>query len=428
MDPKRNQQLYDVQAAVQIRPIPWQGYSRANFLSPSAATLFTEIERMAPDARDAAVAASMDEYVGTIVSLLRTSTPDDVVKFIALLLNELTAHVDGFADRLMAEPDAWALVASLLDQQDEQTAILGFTLFAMLSQDHDVRPEYLAKAFGAVGKRFLPSGKPLLQDMALQALTGVLQTIKYRGYLWQENRGVVEAVLRMATTVASGLQLQYHGLLALWLLSFEAKCALGMVSSLDSVANLLDVTKNSPKEKIVRVAIAILVNFVRLARSAAVKVLVSQRGIPVVSALAERKWTDDELREDLQFLEKTLQESFELMTTMDVYCVELDSRHLAWSPPHRNASFWRENIDSFRKENWKLLRRLLTFVESPEPLSQAVVCNDIAAILKEAPEANEVLAREGVKPRIMQLLNSPNSEVRFEALKATQAIINNAFK
>jgi len=106
--------------------------------------------------------------------------------------------------------------------------------------------------------------------------------------------------------------------------------------------------------------------------------------------LSGRKWTDNEISEDLEFLQSELQASFDQLTTFDEYSSELESGHLSWTPPHRSEDFWRENAVKLTEQNNKLLKilaRLLATSKNPTVL--AVGCHDIGQLVKYVPQTRE---------------------------------------
>lgn len=65
--------------------------------------------------------------------------------------------------------------------------------------------------------------------------------------------------------------------------------------------------------------------------------------LPFVTSLQSRKWSDEEVVEDLEYLKTELSTRLENLTTYDEYVSELESGHLVWSPPHESEEFWKEN-------------------------------------------------------------------------------------
>ena len=125
------------------------------------------------------------------------------------------------------------------------------------------------------------------------------------------------------------------------------------------------------------------------------------------------------------------------MTSFDEYLAELDSKLLCWSPSHVDNGFWSENVDKFRSNHWKLFKQLIDLlIEAKEQgindkkhkTILEVALSDITHVVDLLPESVDVLGELKGKVVIMELLNHPDSRVKYEALKATQAVIGYTFK
>lgn len=109
-------------------------------------------------------------------------------------------------------------------------------------------------------------------------------------------------------------------------------------------------------------------------------------------------------------------------TTFDEYAAEILSGRLRWSPPHRDANFWRENarriLDENSSELPKKIVEILGKKWEDDKQVLAVACNDVAWLVKEVPEKRVQLEKLGVKARVMELMADENEGVRWESLRA----------
>lgn len=101
--------------------------------------------------------------------------------------------------------------------------------------------------------------------------------------------------------------------------------------------------------------------------------------LPFCKNLATRKWSDEEILEDVTFLKDLLQQNFESLTcasswlhnsttcclilyifslfrTYDEYTSELASGHLSWSPVHESETFWKENAARLDEKDFAQLK------------------------------------------------------------------------
>lgn len=289
--------------------------------------------------------------------------------------------------------------------------------------------KYVTALFSFLNNKLASSPETSLQEIAVQSYGILLRSKWYRGLFWEGAAERVPSLLNILRGSRTNLQLQYNTLLVFWLITFELKPSADVMTQFDIVPLYFDIIKNSVKEKIIRLAVATLVNCLTLSPQKAVSALLLNGGLNLSKTLSERKWADEELVADLEKLTTTLQEAFDSMTTFDEYQNEIVSKHLRWSPPHRSESFWKENAEKFKEYDWKVLKLLLQIIsDNTDPLVLAVALNDISHVITEFPEAIKVIERQGAKVKIMQLMNHPIAEVKYEALKTTQNFIAHTFK
>ena len=77
---------------------------------------------------------------------------------------------------------------------------------------------------------------------------------------------------------------------------------------------LLDVSKRAIKEKVIRVALASFRNLVTKAPKANLAPMLVAKVFPYVQTLQGRKFSDDEIRDDVEFLVDELKSSFAGLT------------------------------------------------------------------------------------------------------------------
>jgi V-type H+-transporting ATPase subunit H len=108
------------------------------------------------------------------------------------------------------------------------------------------------------------------------------------------------------------------------------------------------------------------------------------RLLPFVESLQSRKWSDDEITEDLQYLKDELSKRLEGLTTFDEYASEVESGHLVWGPVHESEEFWKENGLRVGQENGgKAVKRLVEVLkESNDPVALAVAAHDLGQFVK----------------------------------------------
>lgn len=425
-----NPYLDEIQNNIRVRPIPWEGYVRANLLSANEAGLVKAVEKASPEKRETTVSQNASVYAMTIVTLLDRITRDDVVKYLLSLTGDFATSVPAFAEALLQDASVtYGALLKLLKKSDEQIYLLSARALVTLCSVHTAEPAVIGELLLFLSNKLASSSNVNLQDIAVQFYGVLLRNKAYRKTFWDNGKTLVPPLIAILESNRGGIQLQYYALLALWLMTFEKEPAKVIPLDYGLISLLLDTSKRSPKEKIVRISLAILVNCVNLAPQSSIPILVSSGALPLVTTLSDRKWADEELIEDLSFLKTRLQEAIDSMSTFDEYYAELVSKRLQWTPAHRSENFWKSNIEKFKEHDWKILKQLAHIIaDSQDAVVLAVGCSDVSYIINELPESARILEKLGTKVRVMSLMSSSDPEVRFEALKATQAFITHSFK
>lgn len=178
----------------------------------------------------------------------------------------------------------------------------------------------------------------------------------------------------------------------------------------------------SPKEKTTRLLLSTLQNLLSANQSSLVPAATMARLPALLGNLAGRHLTDPDLLEDLKALDEMLDEYTKTQTTFDEYAAEVHSGHLRWSPPHRNATFWRENARKILESDKGGLPRKLAEIMAKswdtDKKVLAIACNDIGHLVREVPDQRQQLEKLGLKRRVMELMSDQDETVRWESLRA----------
>ena len=101
--------------------------------------------------------------------------------------------------------------------------------------------------------------------------------------------------------------------------------------------------KAAVKEKVIRVVVATFRNLLTNASSQNLPSMFTEKLLPFVISLQDRKWSDEDITEDLAYLKSELSARLEGLTTYEEFVSELESGHLVWGPVHESEDFWKEN-------------------------------------------------------------------------------------
>jgi V-type H+-transporting ATPase subunit H len=75
-----------------------------------------------------------------------------------------------------------------------------------------------------------------------------------------------------------------------------------------------DLARNAVKEKVIRIVVATFRNLIVKAPSENLSAMLVAKLLPFVKTLATRTWSDEEIKEDVDFLVEELTKSFEGLT------------------------------------------------------------------------------------------------------------------
>lgn len=109
-----------------------------------------------------------------------------------------------------------------------------------------------------------------------------------------------------------------------------------------------------------------------------------------LSILEQRRFDDEDITSDIEYLTVKLQNSVQDLSSFDEYATELRSARLEWSPVHKSAKFWRENAHRLNEKNFELLRILVHLLEtSKDTLMLSVACFDIGEYVRHYPRGKQ---------------------------------------
>ncbi len=399
---------------VRNRPVPWEGYQRAGLFTEHDLASIKAIDKVGRSKRMETVQQNARKYASLTATLVHARRVD-IIQWTCVVTSDLCLELDNFL-KCLVEEKIYDKLLKQLQHEDPTVPILAAKLLSTLLPYSDNAP---LTPFLNYFSSLIKSGDSNLSDLALQSYASLFSSPAARREFWQ--RKDARLVFEKIQESNGNIQILYHALVVIWELTFDTAIAEELDSECDVILVLREVAKTAIKEKILRMVVAILRNIVRFN---AHRMLAAEL-LPLLNSLKSRKWSDQEIEEDLSFLTETLQKTFDTMTTLDSYLVELDSGHLRWSPPHKSKTFWSQNGRLLTPQHLEKLSQILK--TSTDDTVLAVCCSDVQNYLSEVPSARKKLIDLGVKTRVMELMVGGGKETRYEALSATQAFVRHSF-
>ncbi|KAI4245446.1 MAG: hypothetical protein L6R40_002507 [Gallowayella cf. fulva] len=462
--------LNSLQNNIRARPIPWDGAVRAGTITENDLKRIKAVDKVRKDQRRQTVEADQAAYQSLLLggdqgkSVLESAAKRaDVIQYILVLASDLINDVPSLAFTLLDHPSPYKPFLPLLthstNPEDPIPLLTSSFLASLISTSQTDSSKSTVQTVEALPKLYsylstlTRSQDSGLQDIAVQEFSALLRTKKARELFWKQRQDTVNplvdilraaagagrdsdstmwsggASIRSATEAGLsggvGLQLLYHVLLAIWQLSFEGSLiGKDLEKEQEILALYTQLLRLSPKEKTTRLLLSTLLNLLSPStnRSALLPIATTVRLPALLTNLKARHLTDPDLVEDLETLTSMLSDYTSAQTTFDEYSSEILAGHLRWSPPHRDANFWRENARKILEENQsELPKKLMEIMQKKwenEKQVLAIACNDVAWLVKEAPEKRGLLEKLGVKARVMELMADENEGVRWESLRA----------
>lgn len=192
---------------------------------------------------------------------------------------------------------------------------------------------------------------------------------------------------------------------------------------------LADILSDCAKEKVTRIILAVFRNLIEKPEDNQVAkehciAMVQCKVLKQLSILEQRRFDDEDISGDVEFLTEKLQNSVQDLSSFDEYSTEVKSGRLEWSPVHKSAKFWRENAQRLNEKNYELLRTLVHLLEtSSDALVLSVASFDVGEYVRHYPRGKNIIEQLGGKQLVMQLLSHEDPNVRYEALLAVQKLM-----
>nr|AHF70969.1 vacuolar ATP synthase subunit H [Agrotis ipsilon] len=240
----------------------------------------------------------------------------------------------------------------------------------------------------------------------------------------------VDGISTLLTILASrvNFQVQYQLVFCLWVLTFNPLLAEKM-NKFNAIPILADILSDSVKEKVTRIVLAVFRNLIEKPEDPQVSkehciAMVQCKVLKQLSILEQKRSDDEDIMNDVDYLNERLQTSVQDLSSFDKYATEVKSGRLEWSPVHKSAKFWRENAARLNERGQELLRTLVHLLQfNTDPVVLAVACYDIGEYVRHYPRGKHIIEQLGGKQHVMHLLSHADPNVRYEALLAVQKLM-----
>ncbi|KAG9049243.1 H(+)-transporting V1 sector ATPase subunit H [Tulasnella sp. UAMH 9824] len=417
---------------IRSKPVPWEGYQRANLVTSEELALIKKVDRQTQAKVQSILVTDGPTYANLYLKLLKKLVRVDTMQYLLVMIGDALLDHDEriplFTKQVDAEPELpYGPLLRACTTPDEFVQLKAVQILTtLLSSESGPLPNQHVQPFLNTLASLIHGASPHARDVAVQSLEALLTRTECRTAAWTMPN-VVDGLVTILESNPSP-QMCYQVGFCFWLLTFEQGIAEQINRKFDIIPLLMIIAQSVVKEKVQRVIVATYRNLVAKAPSQNLPAMLVAKLLPYVKNLSTRKWSDEEIVEDIEFLKEELTKNFESLTTYDEYTSELASGHLSWTPVHDSEAFWKENATKLNDKDYEQLKVLVKLLkESTDPVVLAVAAHDIGQYTKYYERGKKTLSDLGAKTRVMELMSHENSDVRYQALLTTQRLVSQAW-
>ncbi|XP_076182155.1 V-type proton ATPase subunit VhaSFD isoform X1 [Ptiloglossa arizonensis] len=450
-------------ADIRNQRITWHTYLQSQMISKEDHDFIVAFDTSDPNAREAKLKEDPHQAAKTFLNLLGHISKDQTIQYLLTMIDDMLqedrSRVEIFQEHSNRKRESiWGPFLNLLNRQDGFIMNMTSRIIAKLAcWSHDLMDKTDLQFYLTWLKDQLKLSFDALQDTILhvgveQGNTMDREAIELHEQLNPNNEYIqsvarcLQMMLRIdeyrfafvsvdgISTLLSVLtgrvnfQVQYQLIFCLWVLTFNPLLAEKM-NKFNVIPILADILSDSVKEKVTRIILAVFRNLIEKVEDAQVAkehcmAMVQWKVLKQLSILGQRKFDDEDITGDIEFLNDKLQASVQDLSSFDEYSTEVKSGRLEWSPVHKSGKFWRENASRLNEKNYELLRILVHLLETnKDPLVLSVASFDVGEYVRHYPRGKHIIEQLGGKQQVMQLLGHEDPNVRYEALLAVQKLM-----
>ncbi|XP_069676052.1 V-type proton ATPase subunit H-like [Periplaneta americana] len=424
-----NVQCYEVRNSI----IKWTPYLKSQVLSPDQYTFITAINSLSDEERDTLIDQNRLVFADVTLKLLQAELHEEALQYVLVLIYDTLQANKSVAEDFceLSEGNVTAVLEpffNLMTQGDNFTAHMAAMIIAEITTwSRKLIDTEILQSFCAWIEELLVQEQ---SDEYLQARIRCLQILlhreEYRLAIYDKDG--INIVLTLLQNTKD-FQVHYQLIFCIWMFTFSTTLAEKDIMRSTVIPLLCNFIKDSSREKVVRITLAVFRNLIEKPENPAVtQVHVLQMKQSKMSKylklLEQNNYEDEDILEDIDFLNKNLDSDEVNMSSFAIYAQELCCGQLKPSTARKSSSFWTRNMARLNENNYCLVRHLVHIIKtSSDPEVISLACHDIGQYVENYPQGKRVLNELGVKEPIMRHLEHGDKRVRYEALRAIQKIL-----
>lgn len=400
----------------------WALLERAGLLRKGMASALSKLHGLTPEQRSDAIEEN-PQLVVALVAVLRLEADVHPAQYALTILYEVVRENSSRYETMcaaLAGTTVYGDFLQILERHGVDTytgdraafMLSGFMCRARTHAFSEDEVKYFVQSL--TNNKF-----PVTESGRLDALVNIVKIDRWRPLVW-DTRGVPESLLKDLSLTQSA-SVVYKAIFCVWLLAFHEGFA-SQITEAGIVKAVCDVLKESRVEKVVRVGLHVIENF--LSCEEAVEIIIEENVAQILTLLEFEKWRDADMYDEIRACIFALDLKIRQFNNFDRYVLELDKGKLKWSVLH-SEKFWHENVMVFEKDEFITIQKLEKLLDSDDPTTQAVACYDLGEFARLHPAGKKVCQKFKVKDKVMLLISSKHREVAAEALLCVQKLMLN---
>ncbi|XP_023247016.1 V-type proton ATPase subunit H-like [Copidosoma floridanum] len=384
-------------ADIRSQRINWQAYLQSHMISKEDYDFIVAFDTSDTNVREAKLKENPGQAAKTFLNLLGHVSKDQTIQYILTMIDDMLqenrSRVEIFREHSTRKRESvWGPFLNLLNRQDGFIMNMTARIIAKLAcWSHDLMEKTDLQFYLTWLKDQLKISNNDYIQSAARCLQMMLRIDEYR-FTFVSVDGISTLLSVLSGRV--NFQVQYQLIFCLWVLTFNPLLAEKM-NKFNVIVILADILSDSVKEKVTRIILAVFRNLIEKVEDSQVAkehciAMVQCKVLKQLSILSQRKFDDEDIMDDIEFLNDKLQASVQDLSSFDEYATEVKSGRLEWSPVHKSGKFWRENSGRLNEKNYELLRILVHLLQvSKDPLVLSVACFDVGEYVRHYPRGKQ---------------------------------------
>ncbi|XP_060873310.1 V-type proton ATPase subunit H-like [Metopolophium dirhodum] len=416
------------QRAAEIRNLKpnWSSYLQSQMISQDVFDFISAYD--VTDTKSQFLNDNRLQSAKSFFSLLEHISDKSTIQYVLVLIDDMLTKDRSrveifFEDALKKKEQVCDIFFNLLISEDGLIKNMSAQIiakFACYSTDL-INENYLTSYLNWIKVQLLSANNEYMKSV-VRFLQRLLRLHEYRlAFIYVDGISTLLSIL----SGRADNQLQYQLIFCVWLLTFNPRWA-EQFNKFNVIPILADILGNIEREKVARIIFAVFRNLIERPEDNTISkehciAMIQSKVLKQLNTFKQRNFNDEDIVEDIQFLNKRLQATVQDLSFFDGYAIEVKSGQLEWSPVHRSVQFWRENASRLNERNYELLRILVQLLDtSRDPLVLSVATFDVGEYVKHYPRGKDIIEKLGGKQLVMKMLIHEDANVCYEALIAMQ--------